>query len=108
MSEGLDGRSVSACVPVQDGEHYSGTEGILAVSLGGGAGKLAGSKRNKVTGRTPTRQTGLLEFMVAVSSLPKEERETEGGGRARETELGARHPWDRYRLLWTPKSSNIE
>lgn len=44
----------------------------------------------------------------AVSSLTKEEPETGGGGRARETKLGARHPGDRYRFLWTSKSSNIE
>jgi hypothetical protein len=53
---------------------------------------LAGSKRNKVTGRIPIRQTGLLEFIIDVSSPPKEEPETKGGGRARETEVEARHP----------------
>lgn len=63
---------------------------------------MVGSKRNKVTGRIPIRQT------VAISSLTKEEPETGGGGRARETKLGARHPGDRYRFLWTSKSSNIE
>lgn len=40
---------------------------------------MARSKGNMATGRIPVRQTGLLEFMVAVRSPPKEESETGGG-----------------------------